>query len=479
MAKDNQYDLIAIGGGSAGLTATTIAARLGAKVLLVDKESLGGDCLHYGCVPSKALIASARMAHRMRHAEKYGISPVDVKVDVADVMKRIQQIKDDVGSHETPEIIREMGADVMFGGASFIDEHTLEIGGTERVIGDQIVISTGSHAINPPIPGLEETKSINHVSLFHLETLPKRLVVIGGGPIGCEMGQALSRLGSEVTIIQRAPRLLPREDTEISQILETAFEEESIKLLLSANPTFVQKVNGAKQVAVEQNGKTLTIECDEILVATGRRPTIDGLNLPAAGVETNAKGIIVNDALQTSKKHIYAVGDCAGGPQFTHWAEYEARIATRNALFRGNSRRSMNLIPWVTFTDPEVARVGMTLEEAKKHHKDDHIHEHKVAYEKVDRAVCESEPQGLIKVVVDKKDRILGAHIIGMEAGEVLAEWVLAMKHHIPLSKVGNAIHVYPTLGRVNRRVADERFMEHGLAEWTTKLFARFKPHQG
>jgi dihydrolipoamide dehydrogenase len=476
MAADTHYDLIVIGGGSGGLTAATIGARLGAKTLLIDKENLGGDCLHYGCVPSKAMVASARMAYRMRHARDYGIHPVNVKVDIADVMKRIQRVKDDVGRHESPEIFREMGVDVKFGGAKFIDAHTLEIGGKERVTGDKIILATGSHAINPPIPGLEEAGSLNHVSIFHLEKLPKRLVVIGGGPIGCEMGQSMARFGSDVTIIDLMPRILPREEPEISQHLQKRLDEEGIKFVLSIKSSRVQKTKKAKQVIVEKDGEEITLNCDEVLVAVGRKPSIDELNLEAAGVEANKKGIIVNDTLQTNVKHIYAVGDCAGGPQFTHWAEYEARIAARNALFKGSSKRSMDLIPWVTFTDPEVARAGMTLAEAREHYQDDRIHEHSVPFEKVDRAVCEGEPEGLIKVVVDKKDRILGVHIIGMEAGEALAEWVLAMAHYISLPKIGNAIHVYPTLGRVNRRVVDARFMAHGVSKWTTKFFANFTP---
>lgn len=476
MPNHKHYDLIVIGGGSAGLTATTMAARLGANVLLVDRESLGGDCLHYGCVPSKALIASARMAHRMRHADKYGLVPVYAQVDLSQVMARIDRIRDEIGDYESPETFQRMGADVAFGGARFVDEHTLEVGGSDRVTGDRILIATGSHAAILDVPGLTEANYIDHVGLFHLKELPQRLAVIGGGPIGSEMGQALSRLGSQVTIIQRAPRLLPREDPEISDVLRAVFEDEGIDVLLGANPVRVTRIGGHKDIEIAREGGTSSISCDEILVAVGREPTIGELNLPAAAIEINAKGIVVNDALETSQPHVYAVGDCAGGPQFTHWAEYEARIATRNALFRGRSKRSSQLVPWVTFCDPEVARVGMTLEEAVRSFPDKGIHEHRFPYHHLDRAICESEPEGMIKVVVDKKERVLGAHIIGMEAGEALAEWVLAMEQRLPLSRIGSAIHTYPTLGRINRRVADEGFLAHGVAQWTTRLFGRFKP---
>lgn len=475
MGNSFNYDLIVIGGGSAGITATTMAARLGARVLLVDRERLGGDCLHYGCVPSKALIASARLAHRMRRAADYGMATPDVQVDIEAVMRRIQNIKDTIGAHESPDVFRQMGSDVKFGGARFVDPQTLEVGG-ERLTGEKILIATGSHAVNPPIPGIEEVGTINHISVFHLKELPRRLIVVGGGPIGCEIAQSLSRLGSEVKIVQRGPRLLHREDPEIAQMLHEAFRREGIELLLEAEPECIREEDGIKKIDIRQKDQSLQLECDAIFIAIGRKPSIEALDLDKAGVAVNPRGIIVDDTLQTSQRHIFAVGDCNGGPQFTHWAEHEARIATRNALFRGRSKRSMNLIPWVTFTDPEVARVGLTLEEARKEYGE--AHEYQLPMSKVDRAVCEGEPHGQIKVVVGKKEKILGVHIIGLNAGEALAEWVLAMEHGISLPQIGNAIHVYPTLGRVNRRVADMHFLENGVASWMIRLFGQFKPHQ-
>ena len=477
MPKARHYDLVVIGGGSAGLTAVTMAARLGASALLVDRESLGGDCLHYGCVPSKSLIASARMAHTMRHAEKFGLGSVNQSVDLARVMGRVDRIRDEIGSHESPEAIRELGVDVALGGAKFIDEFTIEVDQTYPVTGDRFLIATGSHAVAPDIPGLVECGFIDHVDLFGLQELPDRLAVIGGGSIGTEMGQALSRLGSQVTIIQRASRLLPKEDPDISAVLQNVFAEEGIELLLSANPVRVDRSDGEKQIEVEQHGNTRRVSCDEILVAVGRKANTDALNLSAAGIQANSKGIVVDDSLRTNKPHIFAVGDCNGGPQFTHWAEYEARIATRNALYRGTSKRSMQTLPWVTFTDPAVARVGMTLDEARIAASNGGAHEHVFPYSRLDRAVCESDTTGMIKVVVDKSDRVLGAHIIGPGAGEALTEWVLAIEHRLPLSQIGNAIHVYPTLSRINRRVADEAFLAHGVSRWTNRLFARFRPN--
>ncbi len=476
MPNPKHYDLIVIGGGSAGLTSVTIAARLGARSLLVDRESLGGDCLHYGCVPSKSLIASARMAHRMRHAGKFGFDPVEVKADLARVMDRVDKIREQIGSHESPGAIRKLGVDVALGGASFMNEDTIEVDQSYPVTGERILIATGSHAVAPDIRGLAETGFIDHVDLFGLRKLPERLVVIGGGPVGSEMGQALSRLGSKVTIVQRGSRLLPREDPDISAVLQNSFAEEGIGVLLSANPIRVGRGDGEKEVEIEQHGDRHTIRCDEILVAVGRKPNIDALNLSEAGVQTKSRGIVVDDNLRTSKSHIFAVGDCNGGPQFTHWAEYEARIATRNALYRVTSKRSMQTLPWVTFTDPEVARVGMTLDEANSAGKYSGIHEHRYPYSQLDRAVCESDTSGMIKVIVDRSDRVLGAHIIGPGAGEALTEWVLAIENRLSLKRIGKAIHVYPTLSRINRRVADEAFLTHGVSEWTNRLFARFKP---
>lgn len=475
MTAEKHYDLIVVGGGSGGLTAVTMAARLGARTILVDRESLGGDCLHYGCVPSKSLIASARAAHTLRNASVFGLESVNPNVNFARVMNRVDQIRDEIGSHETPDEMRKLGIDVALGGARFVDDRTVEIGGEYRVTGDKFLIATGSHAVAPKIPGLAEAGYIDHVDLFGLRERPGRLAVIGGGAIGTEMGQALSRLGSEVTIIQRATRLLPREDPEISAVLHDAFAAEGINLLLSANPVGVTRNDSEKEIDIERDGTGYTIRCDEILVAVGRVPVIDDLNVDAAGLETNARGIIVDNKLRTNKLHIFAVGDCNGGPQFTHWAEHEARIATRNALYRGSSKRSVRTLPWVTFSDPEVARVGMTLEQARSARGDNRIHEHVFPYSRLDRAVCESDTTGMIKVVVDKSDRILGAHIIGRGAGEALTEWVLAMKHRIPLNKIGSAIHVYPTLSRINRRVADQAFLEHGVSKITNRLFARFR----
>lgn len=467
------WDLIVIGGGSAGLTAATVAARVGARVLLVDKTRLGGDCLHDGCVPSKALLASARLAHRMRRAPEFGIAPVGVQVDLAAVMARIRAVQAEIAKHDSPEAMGALGVEVAFGGARFLDARTVRIGKDRTEVGDRFVIATGSSAVAPRVPGLSEVGFLNHANVFGLERLPARLAVMGGGPIGVEIGQAFARFGSAVTILERAARLLEREEPDVSRHLADVLAREGIDVRLSCRVASVRRDGERKVVVLEGGGE---IVADAIFVAVGRRPTLDGLGLAAARIATSERGIVVDDALRTSQPHIFAVGDCAGGPQFTHWAEYEARVATRNALFRGTERRSMRIVPWVTFTDPEVARVGMTEEEAHAHAHQERVHVHRFPFARVDRALTEGEGSGFAKVVVDARERILGAHLIGPGAGEALVEWTLAMQNDLKLSDVGRAIHVYPTLARINRRVADDVFLAHGLPSWVLRLGARFSP---
>ena len=466
------FDLAVIGGGSAGLTSALMGARLGARVLLVDREALGGDCLHYGCVPSKSLIASARQAHRMRHASRYGLSDVEPTVDIVRVLDRVRAVQAEIGAHETPEALSEQGVEVQLGGARFLDPHTLQVGGQLDCTADKIVIATGARAFHPTIDGLSDVGFLDHERVFSIRQLPRRLAVIGAGPIGCELGQALSRLGSEVTIIDRDARILPREPVEIADHLAKALRSEGLNFHLGSNPVSVEKRGSDKLIAMQSQTGDLELACDELLVAIGRRATVDGLGLETAGISFTPKGIEVNEYLETSQPHVYAVGDCNGGPQFTHFAELEARVATRNALFRGRDKRSMKIIPRVTFTDPEVAGVGMTVEQATE--VDEQARAHVVPMGKVDRAVCEGEPEGFLSIVVDRKDRILGAHAVAMGAGEMLAEIVLAMENGISLVELGNAVHAYPTLTRASRRAADERFFAEGVGTWTKRLFGTF-----
>ncbi|MFT5354982.1 MAG: pyruvate/2-oxoglutarate dehydrogenase complex dihydrolipoamide dehydrogenase (E3) component [Polyangiales bacterium] len=468
MSEHETYDYLVIGGGSAGLTGAIMAARLGAKVLLVDRERLGGDCLNTGCVPSKALIASAKSAHHARHAADFGVGVSNVEVNFPKVMQRVQAIQAEIGATEDEAALAKHEIDVAFGGARFTDANQAQIG-SERVVHFRFaLIATGSRPSPPPVAGMDEVDALNTDSLWELSALPRSLAILGGGPIGVEMGQAFQRLGSQVTIFERGERLLGRADSDASAMVLDSLRDDGVEVRLNASVGKLERDGEGTRVFVDGEGHTF----DKLLVAVGRKANVEELGLEAAGVLTHARGVQVGEDLRTSQKHIYAAGDCTGGPQFTHWAEYEARIATRNALFVGSDKRSLAIVPAVTFCDPEVAQVGLTEAQAKEKGLD--VHVHRVDYSHVDRALCDGTARGFAKVVVDDKERILGAHLVGPLAGEALGEWVLAMEHGLKLSEVGGAIHAYPTYARVNRRVDDERFFAHGVSKWTTKLFSRF-----
>jgi len=471
------WDLIVIGGGAAGLTASIMAGEIGAKVLLIDKERLGGDCTWHGCVPSKALIASAKRAHEVRHASAFGVNTEKVEVDFAAVMNRVRGVRENIAKGETREALAQHHVEVAFSGARFVSPHEIVTGSGETHSADKFIIATGSRAHAPPIEGLKDAGVLNNESLFELERLPKELIVIGGGPIGCEMGQALARLGSRVTLVQHADRLLEREEKEIGEHLAEVFRREGIDVQTSMSAQKIEREGNFKKVHIKGVGprenETRVLHASEVLVAVGRRANVEGLGLAAAGVKTHERGISVDKELQTSVSHIYSVGDVNGGAQFTHWAEHEARIATRNALFRGNDDCSDDNMPWVTFCDPEVARVGLRENEAREQYGEVHVHQ--VSMNKIDRLVCVGESEGFIKVVCDKRDRILGVHAIGAFAGELLPEWVMAIEHKHTLRDIGALVHAYPTLTRANRRVADAAFMKHNVPSMLKTLFGTFK----
>lgn len=469
---ENEYDLIVIGGGSAGLTAATIAGRLCAKVLLVDREALGGDCLHHGCVPSKALLRTAKVTHTVRNASKFGVDVGAPTVDFGRVMGFVRAAIETVGHHDSPEKMKALGVEVAFGGAELLGGGRVRIGGAREVGAKAVIVAVGSRAEAPPIEGLSEVGFIDHVSLFDLKELPPRLVVIGGGPVGVEVGQAMARLGSTVTLLQSGPRLLMRDDPSLAALLGQYLAEE-MTILYSANVIEVRRGARGKEVVFESDGRRDAVVCDEILVAVGRSPELSGLGLAAAGVATTEKGIVVDEALATTARGIWACGDCVGSYQFTHFAEAQARVATRNALFRGKQKLGDVPVPWVTFTDPELAHVGLTEDAARE--KVSGVEIFNFPYERLDRAVCEGEARGLAKVVCDRSGRILGASILGPHAGEAINELSLAMTAGLTLSKITAAIHAYPTMGRVVRRLGDERFLAHGVSELTAKLFGKYR----
>ncbi len=474
-----EFDLVIIGGGVAGLVSASGAAQLGARVALIEKESLGGDCLRYGCVPTKRLLYSAKVASLVRRAGEFGIEGGDVKVDFSRVMEGMREVQRKIGENDDPGRFRKMGVEVIFGGGRFIDPRTFEING-EKLRGRRFIIATGSAPVMLPIPGLKESGALTNETALKLSRLPQTMAILGAGPIGIEFAQVFSRLGSKVTVIEKAGQILPREDRELSDILQKILEAEGIKIEVC---TEIKDVRGGG------NKKALFARCptgekvyyvDEIMMAIGRSPNVDGLNLEAAGVEYDKrKGIKADKTLRTSQKHIYACGDVTGQYAFTHVAEYHAGIALSNALFPIIKRKvDYRVVPWTTFADPELARVGLTEDEAKGKYGEGSIRVYRHHFKDVDRAVIEGEGHGIIKLVCGRKSRILGAHILGPYGGELIHEYVLAMRENIPVTRISRTIHVYPTVAQALKRAADQYYKEKLFSGWFPKL-ARFLIRKG
>lgn len=443
------YDLVIIGGGSAGLVAASAGAQLRAKVVLVDKtEKLGGDCLHYGCVPSKSLLHAGRVAHQVKHAADYGIDAPLQGIRFPQALHHVHQVIDTIQVHDSVERFQSLGVEFVKGDGKFIDRRTFQVG-DRQLQARTFLIATGSHPRIPPVPGLEEAGYLTNMTVFYRQEQPASLAVIGAGPIGCELGQALARLGTEVTILASRDRILPQEDPEVAQVVQQALTQEGIRILTNARAQSVTCTDGKKVITTAQGQITV----DEILVATGRVPNVDSLNLAAAGVTVGAEGVLVNPKLQTSNPRIYAAGDVIGGYQFTHVAGYEAAVAMQNALFFPTKVADYRVIPWATFTEPELARVGLTEAQARQRYGDD-IRVLCHGFDHVDRALTAGEGVGFAKIVTRNNGEILGAAIAGPSAGELIHEIVLAMGHRLKVSALTQIIHVYPTLAEINSKTA-------------------------
>jgi pyruvate/2-oxoglutarate dehydrogenase complex dihydrolipoamide dehydrogenase (E3) component len=445
----NNNDLLVIGGGAGGLVVASVAAQLGLRVALVEKSSrLGGDCLHSGCVPSKTLLQSAKVASLMRRGGEFGLDAVTPQVDLGRVSDHVHAVIDHIQQHDDPERFRAYGCDVLFGAAAFTDPHTVQVNG-QVLRGRRFVIATGSRPAVPPIPGLADIDYLTNESVFDLRDLPRRLVVLGGGPIGVEMAQAFSRLGSAVSLVERLPELLPHEDPEITALLRQRLAGDGIQILTS---TAVQRVSSEGQaIHVECDGGR-RLQADKLLVATGRKPGVDSLGLEAAGVDYDARGVKVDRRLRTSQKHIFACGDVCGPYQFTHMAEYQAGIVISNAVFRFPKKSNYRVVPRVTYTDPELAHVGMTVQEAAAQGIETKVLS--FPFNAIDRALAEVEPYGMSKFVT-RKGRLLGATILGPHAGELIHEVALAMQTGATLRDLSATIHAYPTLAQIHRRTAN------------------------
>jgi pyruvate/2-oxoglutarate dehydrogenase complex dihydrolipoamide dehydrogenase (E3) component len=471
-----EYDLVVIGAGTAGLVVAAGSAGLGIglKIALIEKQYMGGDCLNVGCVPSKCLIRSARVVGELQKSEKLGITAQDVTIDFAKVMERMRKIRSDISHHDSAQRFKDLGIDIFFGAASFVDRHTIRVANTDLNANTDLkfkkaTIAAGARAVQPDIPGLVAAGFLTNETVFSLTECPKRLAVIGGGPIGCELAQAFHRLGSEVTLIHKNARILNNEDPDAAAILQSQFQQEGLTLLLDATILKVETTSAGKQLTIATANNTHTITVDEILIGAGRQPNIEGLCLDAIGIESSPKGIVVNDYLQTSHSHIYAAGDICMDWKFTHAADFAARIVIKNALFSpfglGKSKLSNLIMPWVTYTSPEVAHVG--LYEAQAQTSTTTI---TIPMSAVDRAITDGEENGFVKILLRQgSDEILGATIVASHAGEMISEITTAMVNKIGLSKLASVIHPYPTQADGIRKAADA-YRKTLLTDRTRKL---------
>ena len=468
----SRYDLIVIGGGTAGLVSAAGAASLGARVALVERDKLGGDCLHNGCVPTKALVKSARVASLVDHSEEYGIKTSGYEVDFPAVMDRMARVIRTAGEHDDPNRFRKLGVDVFLDEARFTSPDEISVDG-RRLATRSAIIATGSHSAAPPIDGLESVGYLTHVEALRLRRLPRSMVIVGSGPIGCEFAQIFARFGSRVTLVSGSPLPLPKEDAEVGEILKRVLVSEGVAFHGGYKAEEARMENGDKVLlARNERGEKVEARGEEVLIASGRAPTARSLALENAGVELEKKGLRVDENLRTTAPNVYAAGDITGKYLFTHVAEYQARAALRNALFPVKTKADHRVVPWTTFTDPEVARVGMTEEQARREH--DHVQVFRQPFGEVDRAITDGETTGLVKIVTGKRGKILGGHIIGPDAGNLIHEIVLAMQKDIPIGTLSTTIHVYPTLSQANQRAADNYYREKLFTDRNRKILKGF-----
>jgi len=468
-----EFDIVVIGGGSGGLVVAAGGAALGAKVALVEKNRLGGDCLWYGCVPSKTLIKSARVAQLMRHADRWALPPAAPQVDLALVMERVATVIKTIEPHDSPERFMGLGVDVIFGDGKFVARDAFEVNG-KKLTAKTFVVATGSRPAVPRLPGIDATPYLTNETVFDLREPVPSLLVVGAGPIGCEMAQAFRRLGSEVAVVDIAPRILPREDPDAADVVFAALSAEGVRHHLGASILSVEGHKGDIRLMVRLADTTpKQLVGTHLLLAAGRLANVEGLGLDAAGVEIqNGRFVLGDDGLRTTNPDVYVIGDAAGGLQFTHLAEHHAGIVLRHAIFRMRWAKPSPVVPWCTYTDPELARVGLGEAEAKHHGIAHRIY--KFAFDDIDRARAEGEAEGFAKILTDPRGKLLGATIVGPHAGELIAEYVLALAKGMNAKDLTNVIHAYPTLAQINRRVADQRLKE-GLTPsskaWIQRLF--------
>ena len=470
------YDLGIIGGGAAGLTAAAGAAQFGAKTVLIEKSgALGGDCLHYGCVPSKTLIRTAGVYALLKRTPEFGLPEIQLPlVDLGAVMDRVKSVIENIQHHDSPERFCGLGAQVVFGQPFFIDDHSVSLDG-RKISAKSWIIATGSSPALPPVEGLAFVPYWTNETIFQQRKLPAHLIVLGGGPIGLELSQAFARLGSQVTIVEFMDQILGPEDADLAAILEERLREEAVIILKGTQALKAQHINSAFHLTVRAKagkGETSILKTDALLVAAGRKPNIDGLGLEAAGVKFTPHGILTNARMKTNISHIYACGDVNGQLPFTHVAGYEAGIALTNAVLRLPRRADYSKIGWCTYTDPEVASIGLNEKRAKKEGIKYRLWEESFADN--DRAQAEGETKGKIKLMVSPGGKLLGCQIIGAHAGELIHEWVIAVSGGVKLSAIAGAVHIYPTISEISKRVAGKIFAEKIFSDRTKNILKFF-----
>jgi pyruvate/2-oxoglutarate dehydrogenase complex dihydrolipoamide dehydrogenase (E3) component len=477
MAKYD-FDIGILGGGAAGLTVASGAARFGAKTLLIEKEkSLGGDCLHFGCVPSKTLIRTANIYHLMKNAEKYGLPQVDLKpVDFQEVSKRIQSVIHVIQEHDSKDRFCKLGARVQFGNANFTDEHSVRLNG-EIYSAKKWVIATGSSPFVPPIGGIDKTRYITNKELFSLKTLPKSMIAIGGGPVSIEMAQAFSRLGTKVTVVELANQILGAEDKDMAEYLMNILISEGTTFHLGSMPLGTKDLGNEKEVVIRNaEGKTISMRAETILVAVGRKANLQGLGLEDISMELDKKGLKIDDRLRTNHKHIFVAGDATGSYQFTHAAGYEGGIVLGNAILHLPRKVDYTYLPWCTYTDPELASIGMNEKRAAAAGISYSVWTEE--FRTNDRSLAEGEETGKIKLLLDEKEKPIGIQILGPSAGELINEWVAVMNGNVKLSAIASAIHPYPTLGEINKKVVGNFFSGKIFSDkvkWALKFLFKLK----
>ncbi|MEG9861571.1 MAG: FAD-dependent oxidoreductase [Parvularculales bacterium] len=451
MTKTIKCDICVIGGGSGGLSVAAGATQMGAQTVLIEKGRMGGDCLNYGCVPSKALIAAGKHAHAMTSGEPFGVIPQSPQVDFSRVHNHVHSVIGAIAPHDSVERFEGLGVQVIQETARFTGPKTVQAGYYE-IRARRFVIATGSSARVPPIPGLSDVSYFTNETIFDNKTIPGHLITIGAGPIGCELSQAYKRLGAQVSLLD-AVKALPKDDPELTTFVLDSLRCDGISIMESVAINKVEKTSEGIRIMCTHQNKEHIIDGSHVLVAAGRKPNIDGLDLEAAGINYTPTGIKVDARLRTTNRRVFAIGDVAGGLQFTHVASYHAGIVIRNALFRLPAKANHDTVPWVTYTDPELAHVGLTEAQANDAgHKN--INVLRWPYEENDRARAERATEGLVKVVTGSKGRILGVSIVGTQAGELIQPWVLALTNKLGIRAMAGFISPYPTLGEVNKRIA-------------------------